>query len=119
MNGQGQLVIDNGRDLKIDMIRGLAMISLVTTHIQVFSLYSMFFWERIGVVSGAEGFVLLSGLVIGMVYKRHIIQHGWDAAIWKLLRRSAQLWRVNVAVIFSIALLNLIPHIHEIGRAHV
>ena len=109
---RGHFEMASGRDLKIDIIRGLAMVSLVTTHIEFFSLYNLIFWERIGVVSGAEGFVLLSGLVIGMVYKRHIAELGWDAAIWKLLRRAAQLWRVNVAVIFSVALLNRMPYMH-------
>lgn len=100
------------RDERIDMIRGLVMVVLVTVHIELFSLYNFFVWERIGVVSGAEGFVILSGVVVGMVYKRRIEQAGWNDAVWKLLERAGQLWRVNVAVIFLIALLNRIPHVN-------
>lgn len=99
------------RDLRIDMIRGLVMIVLVTVHIEIFSLYNLFVWERIGIVSGAEGFVILSGVVVGMVYKRRIAEHGWRPNVWKLLARAAQLWRVNVAVIFLIALVSHVPHV--------
>src|SRR5271157_3285417 len=94
------------RDLTIDMIRGLVMMSAVTAHISLFSLYGFFFWERIGIVSGAEGFVILSGVVIGMAYKRYLAEHGWGATTWKFFQRAVLLWRANVIVILSIALLN-------------
>jgi hypothetical protein len=107
---------DDNRDLRIDMIRGLVMLSLVVVHIEFFSVYNFFVWERIGIVTGAEGFVLLSGIVVGMLYKRAIAEHGWNWSVWKLLDRAAILWRVNVAAIFLIALLNRIPYVnvHEI-----
>jgi hypothetical protein len=107
---------NDDRDLRVDMIRGLVMLVLVTVHIEIFSLYNFFVWERIGVVTGAEGFVLLSGIVVGMVYKRTIAEKGWKATVWKLLDRAGLLWRVNVAAILIIALLNRIPHVnvHEI-----
>jgi hypothetical protein len=99
--------IRGNRDLIIDSIRGLAVLSFIANHIEVFSAYSLLFWERVGVVSGAEGFVLLSGVVIGTTYKRLVKELGWRPAILKLLRRAAQLWRVNVVVIFVVALLSV------------
>jgi hypothetical protein len=95
----------SNRDLAIDLMRGLALLSLIANHIEVFSAYSLLFWERVGVVTSAEGFVLVSGVVTGMTYKRCVTELGWKATILKLYRRAAQLWRVNVAVIFVVALL--------------
>ena len=100
--------IRGNRDLIIDSIRGLAVLSFIANHIEVFSAYSLVFWERVGVVSGAEGFVLLSGVVIGTTYKRLIIELGWRPAILKLIYRAAELWRINVVVIFVIAFLSLL-----------
>jgi hypothetical protein len=99
--------IRGNRDLVIDSIRGLAVLSFIANHIEVFSAYSLLFWERVGVVSGAETFVLLSGVVIGTSYKRLLMELGWRPAILKLLRRAAQLWRVNVVVIFIVALFSV------------
>ena len=100
--------IRGNRDLIIDSLRGLAVLSFLANHIEVFSAYSLLFWERVGVVSGAEGFVLLSGVVIGTTYKRLLMELGWRHTILKLLRRAAQLWRVNVVVIFVVALLSVL-----------
>jgi hypothetical protein len=97
------------RDLRIDFLRGMVMLVLVTVHIELFSLYNLVTWERFGVVSGGEGFVLLSGFVIGMVYRRRIEQKGWRDAGWKLLDRAAQLYRVNLFVIVGVFLLSLLP----------
>jgi hypothetical protein len=102
------------RDLKIDLIRGLVMVMLITIHVEFYSLYGFFFWERIGVVTGAEGFVILSGVVIGMVYKRVIERDGWRVAARKLLRRACQLWLVNVVLIFLIAFLNRFVNLSEL-----
>ena len=68
--------IRGNRDLIIDSIRGLAVLSFIVNHIEVFSAYSLVFWERVGVVTGAEGFVLLSGVVVGTTYKRLVMELG-------------------------------------------
>jgi|ERR1035437_9478398 hypothetical protein len=101
-----------GRDLRIDMIRGLVMLEVLVVHFEFFSAYCFLFWERIGVVSGAEFFMILSGVVTGMVYKKSIMDAGLKITATKLVSRAILLWRVNVAVIVSIAILNLIPHVN-------
>jgi hypothetical protein len=102
----------DGRDLRIDFLRGVVMLVLVVVHVELFSLYNFLAWERVGVISGGEGFVILSGCVIGMVYRRRIEQKGWNDAVWKLLDRATQLYRVNVFVIVSVLLLSLLPVIN-------
>jgi len=99
----------DGRDLRIDFLRGVVMLVLVVVHFELFSLYNFLAWERVGVISGGEGFVILSGCVVGMVYRRRIEQKGWKDAGWKLVDRATQLYRVNVFVIVSVFLLSLLP----------
>ena len=100
------------RDLRIDFIRGIVMLILIIVHIEIFSLYNFIIWERIGVISGGEGFVILSGYITGFVSRRRIEELGWKPAAWKLFSRAAQLWRVNVASICIVAALNFIPKVH-------
>lgn len=97
--------MQGSRDLRIDFIRGVVMFLLVVVHIEFFSAYSLVAWERVGLVSGAEGFVILSGFVVGMVFGARIQQRGFGAAAGGLVDRALQLYRVNLFVIVSIALL--------------
>lgn len=92
------------------------MVLLVVTHIEYFSLFSMFAWERIGLVSSAEGFVTLSGIVLGIVYKKKILNLGFRQSTLLLWKRAFQLYRVNVFIILSIFLLGYLPfvNVHEV-----
>lgn len=93
------------RDLRIDFMRGVVMMVLVVAHVEMFSLYSLLTWERAGFVAGAEGFVILAGFVVGMVYGSRARKKGLGEATHGLVGRALQLYRVNVFVIVSIALL--------------
>lgn len=97
--------MQGSRDLRIDFIRGCVMFLLVIVHIEFFSLYNLLAWERVGLVSGAEGFVILSGYVIGMIFGARVEQRGLGAAASGLFDRALTLYRVNLFVIVSIALL--------------
>jgi len=99
------------RDERIDFIRGMVMIILIVVHIDIFSLYNFLAWERLGVVTGAEGFVLLSGVVLGMINRRRISQNGWKGASIHLFDRSFQLYRVSLFVIISIPIIHIISYI--------
>jgi hypothetical protein len=106
------------RDLRLDFMRGLIMIYLVVVHMEFFSLFSLLAWERLGLVSSAEGFVLLSGIVVGLVYAKRAKDEGLIPAAKRLWRRAFKLYRVNVFVILSIALLGLIPFINVHDLTH-
>lgn len=95
------------RDLRIDFMRGVVMFILIIVHTEFFSLYNFLAWERIGLVSGGEGFVILSGIVIGMVYRKKIIKSGWKEVTLKLIDRAFQLYKVNIFIILSIWLISL------------
>ena len=106
------------RDLRLDFMRGLIMVYVVVVHIECYSLFSLFAWERLGIISSAEGFVFLSGLVAGLVYGKRAVSEGMRAVFRKLWKRSFQLYRVNVFVILSIALLGLIPLVNVFEVTH-
>jgi hypothetical protein len=110
--------IINGRDLRLDFLRGMVMILVIATHIEYFSFFSMFAWERIGLISSAEGFVSLSGIVLGIVYKKKLFKLGFQQATILLWKRAFQLYRANVWIILSILLLGSIPLINVYQATH-
>jgi hypothetical protein len=97
------------RDLRIDFLRGVVMLVLLVAHVELVSLFTFVAWERVGLVSGAEGFVILAGAVLGMVSRARLQREGRAGAYWMLVERAAQLYRVNLFVIVSVALLALLP----------
>lgn len=105
-----------GRDMRIDFIRGWVMLILVIVHTEVFSLWNLLVWERVGMISGGEGFVLLSGLVLGMVSKQRLLRSGFGAAADRVLDRALQIYRVHVTSIFFVGVLALAfgAHVAEI-----
>ena len=103
------------RDLRIDFLRGLAVFALIINHIEIFSLFNLVTWERIGVVTGAEGFVILAGVVLGSIHRKRIAEKGWGASAATLIDRALQLYRVDLAVILAVALLSIIPHFDASG----
>ncbi|CAA6799117.1 MAG: Unknown protein [uncultured Sulfurovum sp.] len=96
------------RDLRVDFIRGFVMLILIVVHIDIFSLYNFIAWERIGAVTGAEGFVMLSGAILGLLSRKRIYDEGaLGTTISKQFGRAFLLYRTSLVVILSIALLNI------------
>ena len=103
---------DTTRDLRIDFMRGFVIPLLLIVHFDYFSPYMYIGWERVGVVSTAEIFVILSAAVVGMVYGKKLNRDGFEACLTSLFKRSWQLYRVNVFVILLIGLLRYFPLIN-------
>ncbi len=99
------------RDLVLDFLRGVAIFMMVTDHLLIVSGYSYFTRERIGVVTGAEFFVLISGVLIGHIYKQKITSLGFLVAAKVLLGRAAQLYVVCLAIVAGVFLFSLIPNV--------
>jgi len=89
-------------------MRGYVMFILVIIHVDLFSVFNFIVWEKIGVVSGGEGFVILSGLILGTVNRRKIDKSGLSAVVDSTLSRGFQIYRVNVAIIVTVLLFSLI-----------
>jgi hypothetical protein len=90
------------RDVRIDFMRGLAMTLVIVNHSRLPSLFSWFSYERFWVVTAAEVFVVLSGIVIGIVYGRKLAKLGWGAVGHGLGQRAALLYLTFVGVTVSV-----------------
>lgn len=103
--------VDKGwtRDLRIDFLRGFVFLMLFTAHFPFFSWFALVGWERFGIVSSAEVFILLAGIVTGAVYGKKLHADGLANVTIKLFSRSWTLYRIAVIVGVSVALLRLLP----------
>ena len=99
------------RDLRLDFMRGFVIPLLFASHFDYFSLLMFIGWERVGLISTAEIFVILSGIVVGMVYGKKVKNEGLSAAMPHLIQRSVDLYRISVVVILIIAALRYVPWI--------
>lgn len=97
------------RDLRIDFLRGLAILFVVVDHIELNSAFYILSHERIGVVTGAELFVLLSGVVLGMVHRRRAITAGWSSSASRMWGRAKLLYVVSLIVVIAAYLLSFVP----------
>src|SRR6478672_2178664 len=67
------------RDLRLDLLRGFCVFAMVVDHIGGSSwLYTLTGGNR-WLVSAAEGFVFLSGLTMGLVYRQKVRRSGLRA----------------------------------------
>ncbi len=94
------------RDLRIDFLRGFVMIMVITIHMENYSLFTSIFYGRLGLISSAEGFVIMSGIVVGIVYCKKTKKLGLWNASQGLLKRAMQLYLVNVCVILLVYLIS-------------
>jgi hypothetical protein len=85
--------VNRTRDLRIDFS-------------QMSSVLSWFSFERFWLVSAAEVFVVLSGVVLGMVYGPRLARDGWLAVARRLGRRALVLYAACVAVSLSVIALS-------------
>ncbi|KWB20813.1 hypothetical protein WL32_16920 [Burkholderia cepacia] len=91
--------IQTERDEAIDFLRGAAIVLMTIVHIEYFSALSLIAWERLGFVTAAEWFVILSGFVLGKINRSRIARLGWTTAAWKSVSRGAKLYFVNIVLI--------------------
>jgi hypothetical protein len=102
---------DDPRDQRLDLFRGWIILTVVFTHIEVAGLYSYISLNAIGAITGAEMFVLLSGIVLGMVYLPGVARVGeWGMAV-TMLRRARKQYLVTLAVVILVWLLGKVPHV--------
>lgn len=106
------------RDLRIDFMRGIALVMMVVAHTEVMSVFNIFSWERFGLTTGAEGFVILSGFMLGMLNRARLQKVVLLTVSWGLYLRAWKIYRVNIIIIVSFILLAYIPHINLFEVTH-
>ena len=95
------------RDFRLDFLRGIAIIFMVVNHLESHSYFNNVTQGHI-YASAAEGFVFLSGFVLGMVTLKRIDREGLRIAMRKLLSRSRTLYFTSFFLMVSLGLLSLI-----------
>ncbi|MFJ5957482.1 OpgC domain-containing protein [Paenarthrobacter sp. NPDC092416] len=99
------------RDARIDMLRGLAIVFVVVNHVGINSVFQLLSQETLGVVSGAELFVMLSGVVLGMVYGPRIASELGDV-VDGTSKRAGKLYFTALAVVLIVYVLSLLPFVN-------
>ncbi len=86
------------RDLRLDLLRGFAVFAMVADHLggDPSWLYNVTGGNHF-LFSAAEGFVFISGLVMGIVYAGIIAKKGVGEASWKALQRAVTLYLLTVS----------------------
>ena len=92
------------RDLRLDFLRGYLVFVMTINHLKTFPA-----WTRPLTGAGAlwitalAGFILVSGVVLGMLYRRRVKTRGWHWSISQVVKRSLQLYLVAVVCHFIMA----------------
>ncbi len=96
------------RNQTLDLIRGYFLTAILVAHFYKFPSPYVFLNGRGEMwVSAAPGFVFVSGLLVGMVYKRKIETLGIKPALKKLIERGLKLQAFNVFFTVTYSLLGV------------
>ena len=106
------------RDLRIDFMRGIALVMMVVAHTEVMSIFNIFSWERFGLTTGAEGFVILSGFMLGMLNRARLQKAVLLTVGWGLYLRAWKIYQVNIIIIVTFLLLRYFPFINAFEVTH-
>jgi len=95
---QHEYIKSNGRDLRLDFLRGFFVFVMIVDHIADKSpLYYITFGGSF-FTSAAEGFFLISGIVAGLVYYKVIQRFGVWSAVKKSWFRAITIYLVTVSL---------------------
>ncbi len=102
---------ENMRRLEIlDGMRGYFLVFMVLNHLTFAGGYLLvkFNHGELGYVQDAQGFVFLSGLLVGMVYARRMLRDGYAAGAAKVRKRAFEIYRYAVACLAIVFLLGFV-----------
>lgn len=99
----------SGRDERLDALRGLLLVVLVAAHLEALATTSGPVARLMGVTTGPEAFVLLSGVVLAMAHAPLVGRVGAVSAAGRWWRRAAALWFSAVATTLVVLGLSYVP----------
>jgi hypothetical protein len=89
----------SSRIATFDLLRGYFLIVILCNHLALFpNLFTPFTGEGILYVSSAEGFFLISGIVLGIVRGQKLVHRPFGEAASKLFKRSLQLYVTSIVL---------------------
>lgn len=93
-----------GRDQRLDVFRGLALITIFINHVPG-NLYENLTSRNFGFSDAAEAFVLMSGIAVGLAYSRGFREGAFLSSCMKVWRRAGLLYVTHiVSSLLAIAL---------------
>ena len=84
------------RIITLDMLRGYALVSIMVNHMPISAMRHVTL-PNFSIFDASEMFVLLSGFLVGMVWRGIEAKGGRRAAQTRFLRRSFEVWRAMIA----------------------
>jgi len=100
------------RDNSLDVLRGAMLVIMAADHFgePVFQ----YTWEFFGFVSAAEGFVFLSGLLVGLIYSRHLSVGGWvlEQRVW---HRAGTIYLYHLVALVGVFLFTVLSDLGGAG----
>jgi hypothetical protein len=93
----GNLVQIGGRDERLDMFRGLALVMIFINHVPG-TFYENFTNRNFGFSDAAEAFVFMSGMAAGLAYSNRFRSGSLWAATGKVWARARQLYFVHIVI---------------------
>ena len=95
------------RDLRLDLLRGFAVIAMVADHIggERSWLYAITGGDAF-FISAAEVFVFISGLLMGIIYAGVVARQGLGAALMKSLQRAWTLYLMTISLTLTLMALS-------------
>ncbi len=88
----------DARDLRLDLLRGFAVFVMVVDHFGGASWLYLITGGNYFLSSGAEAFVFVSGLVVGMVYGAIAVRTGLRSAVLKAFTRALTIYKLTVVL---------------------
>jgi hypothetical protein len=99
MKSGREITLTPGRDLRLDSLRGLMLVTMTVNHLP--SSLRLFTDESLGVFSSAEGFVFISGLLAGIVYTRRLRRDGPEGLREATTHRAGMIWGWQVGAVLT------------------
>lgn len=94
------------RDMRLDLLRGFAVLVMVVDHFGGASWLYLITGNNSFFTSGAEAFVLISGMVVGIVYGGIAHREGIKVANVKALQRAWTLYKLTIIMTLVFAALS-------------
>ncbi|MFZ3484558.1 OpgC family protein [Sphingomonas sp. 3-13AW] len=94
----------------IDGLRGFFLVFMLINHL----VFEGGYWmlrvnhNQLAFVEDAQGFVFLSGLMIGLVYGRKMMRQGYDAGSRMIRARALELYRYAMAIVLAVLVARMI-----------
>jgi hypothetical protein len=96
------------RDLRLDLMRGIAVIAMIADHIggEHSWLYAITGGDAF-FISAAEVFIFISGLLMGLIYAGVIARQGLGVALMKSLQRAWTLYLLTITLTLTLMTLSV------------